>query len=96
MNEIIIIVIKAISIFVRIFNIAILARCIISWFPISRDNPLCNILYAFTEPIMGPIRDIINKSPIGNSMLDFSPIFAIIIVQLLGNMVIRLLFTIVM
>ena len=61
--------------------IVILARVILTWFPqVRRDNPLVQIIYAVSEPILAPIRRFIPRS----AMIDFSPmiaIFLIIIIQ---------------
>ena len=61
--------------------VVILARVILTWFPqVRRDNPLVQIIYAVSEPILAPIRRFIPRS----AMIDFSPmiaIFLIIIIQ---------------
>ncbi len=71
------ILITALSIFYQILSFAILIRCIISWLPISRNNPFVRIIYSLTEPILAPIRRLIEKSPLGGGMMiDFSPVIA--------------------
>ena len=76
--------------FLNIIDYAILIRCIMSWFPIGRDNPLYKLLYSITEPVLGPIRKMIYNSPIGSSMrmLDFSPIIAMLIISGLQSVVV--------
>lgn len=60
---------------------AILARIIISWLPIPRDNVFIRILYQITEPILAPIRGLIERSAIGkNMMIDFSPVVAFLLI----------------
>lgn len=64
---------------VNLLDFLIFVRIILSWVPfLGRDNPIVNIIYSLTEPILAPIREIIRKSPIGNAgmMLDFSPVIA--------------------
>lgn len=85
-------VIAAIDWVLRIIEYAILARVIISWIPVSRDNPLIRLLYQITEPVLAPIRGIIQRSAIGRNMfIDFSPLLAFLLLGLLRNMLIRFL-----
>lgn len=75
------IIYKSLSYLIRILDFLIFIRVILSWLPINRNNPFVNIVYVLTEPILGPIRDMIYKSPLGGPgmMLDFSPIIAFIL-----------------
>ena len=67
---------------------AILARVILSWFPMGRryNNPLVQIIHAVTEPILAPIRRVVPTAGI----FDFTPMIAIIVVafvtQVLANL----------
>lgn len=82
------ILIYALYYFYNVLTFAIFIRCILSWFPIGRDNIFVKILDAVTEPILAPIRNIVNKSPIGGFMVDFSPIIALLIVQIIYRILI--------
>ncbi len=66
--------------FVRILAdvlyLAILARVIISWLPISRENPIVQVLYGITEPILGPIRRVLP----GMGGLDLSPMIGLLLI----------------
>ena len=42
--------------FARVLDLAILARVLLSWVPVSRDNRLVLFILEITEPILGPIR----------------------------------------
>lgn len=46
-----------------------------------------------TEPILYPIRAIINKSPFGGAgmFIDFSPIIAFILINAVSNLLIRII-----
>ncbi len=74
----------------RIFYLLILIRCIISWLPINRNNPLVKLCYTLTEPILAPIRRLFNNSPIGGAGMgiDFSPVVAIILVDVVCRLII--------
>ncbi len=82
------ILIRTISIFFSVLNIAILVRCILSWIPNSRNTMIGVLVIQLTEPILGPIRNMFNNSPIGGGSLDFSPIIAIILLQFVQNLII--------
>ncbi len=73
MKEILII---AISVMGEAVGFIIMLRILLSIFNLSYDNPLMRFAYALTEPILAPIRGLINsffKRPV---MLDFSPVIA--------------------
>ena len=63
-------------------TIAIFLRIILSWFSPGPTNRLVNILYQVTEPILAPLRRIIPKV----GMLDFSPMVAIVLLQLVARL----------
>ncbi len=80
MEQIGLILIIALGIFYDVLSFAILIRCILSWFPISRNNIIIRIIDALTEPILGPVRRLIQRSPLGGGMMiDFSPVIAYIL-----------------
>jgi YggT family protein len=66
--------------FVRILAdvlyLAILARVIISWLPISRENVIVQLLLGVTEPILGPIRRVLPNM----GGLDLSPMIGLILI----------------
>jgi YggT family protein len=58
---------------ISVYYIVLLARVILSWFPVQPGTPMASIvsiIYQLTEPVMGPVRRIIPT--IG--MIDISPI----------------------
>ncbi len=83
------IIYQALFLFVTILNYLILARVFLSWLPIGRDNPVIGFIYALTEPILGPIRNMLQKSPLGGPgmILDFSPIIAFFLIDFVLNIV---------
>ncbi len=87
------IIIQALLILIRIIDFAILIRCLLSWFPINRNNPIISFIYTLTEPILSPIRNMLAKSPLGSSafMIDFSPIFAFLLLNLISNLIVGFL-----
>lgn len=65
----------------EVLTFAIFLRVILSWFMTS-PNTLTSILDKITEPILAPLRRIIPRA----SMFDFTPMVAIILLQLIANL----------
>ena len=63
----------------NVLTIIILLRVIVSWYSPRPTNILVIILYRLTEPILAPLRRIIPR--VGR--LDFTPLVAIILIQLI-------------
>ena len=72
-----------VALLTQILTLAIFVRAILSWFPISRDNPFVEVIVQITDPILGPIRRVI---PLMGS-IDFSPLVAIILLQMISSVV---------
>ena len=68
-----------IGIVCQVLTIAIFLRAILSWFSPTPANILTVILYRVTEPLLAPLGRIIPR--VGT--LDFTPLVAIIILQLI-------------
>ena len=62
-----------------ILTIIILLRVIVSWYSPRPTNIVVRILHRLTEPILAPLRRIIPR--VGR--FDFSPLVAIILLQLI-------------
>lgn len=60
MDVAIFIVKQIVIIFLTVVQLAMLARAILSWFPIS-ENRFIDILYYITEPFIVPIRMLLDK-----------------------------------
>lgn len=70
-----------------LYLIALFARIILSWFPISPGGAMAQIfsvLYSVTEPVLGPVRRAI--PPIGGAF-DISPIVVLLGIQILSGLV---------
>jgi YggT family protein len=64
-----------------VLTLAIFIRAILSWFSADRSSPVIQALDSITEPIIDPIRRIMPR--IG--MIDFSPLVAIILLQVVSR-----------
>jgi YggT family protein len=61
-------------------TVAIFIRSVMSWGSSGQHTTLAIILYRVTEPILAPLRRIIPRV----GMLDFSPMAAIVLLQLIA------------
>lgn len=66
----------------EVLTLIILVRTILSWISPGQNNTLTRILYQVTEPLLAPIRRIIPRF----STLDFSPLVAIILLQIIATL----------
>lgn len=74
----------------RFIEMAILLDVILSWIMPGRRNVFIDLLHVFTDPFMMPGRKL--QSIIApNLMIDFSPIIALILVDILQRIVFMLL-----
>jgi YggT family protein len=63
-----------------IYELILLARVLLTWFPnIDRSNPLIQLVFDLTEPVLRPIRDLLPQ----NMMIDFSPLIVFLIINVL-------------
>lgn len=73
-------IIQLISYVLWIFNLVLLARVLLSWFPnIDRSNPIIQLIYNVTEPVLRPVRDLLPQT----GMMDLSPLIVFLILQVL-------------
>jgi uncharacterized protein YggT (Ycf19 family) len=77
-----------ISIFTQILIFAIFARVVLSWLRVPPRGFLFVLIVESTEPILSTFRKII--PPIGG-VLDLSPLFAFLALDLLRSLLLRLL-----
>lgn len=78
----------AVRYLVDLLELAIFITVIISWLPVKKDNRFIKLLYQITEPIMSPIRSLLQKSEFTkNLMMDFSPIVALLLLELFKGIV---------
>lgn len=69
--------------------LVIIIRAVMSFFPqIDRGHPVVVTLDRLSEPLLRPFRNLLPTTGIG---IDFSPLFAILVLQMGGNLLIQLL-----
>ena len=78
------ILIRPIGFIFSIAQFAILGRVLLSWLKPDQSHPAIQLLYEVTEPILQPIRNL--TSGMGGGMLDFSPIIALLLLNVLEGL----------
>lgn len=75
--------ISFINLFVFVYNFLLLARVLMSW--VSQGPPsggIGGLIVDLTEPVLAPIRAILPKT----QMIDFSPLVAFLLLQLIARL----------
>ncbi|MBQ4649230.1 MAG: YggT family protein [Firmicutes bacterium] len=83
----------AIYLFSEVITAAMLIQAILSWFVRDRYSPLGKLymlLSNFTEPLVAPCRRLLSR--VNTGMLDFSLLLALILLQVITNILIRLVY----
>lgn len=81
-------VIDLIDILFDVMYWLIIIRVILSWVRHDPYNPIFRFIYEVTEIVLAPARKFI---PMGGMGIDFSPIIALLLLQLLKSIIIDLL-----
>ncbi len=81
----------AILLILLVYEWVIIARVLITWLPVSRDNKAVDLLFTVTEPVLTPIRNMLSRSALMRnsmfSMIDFSPIVAFLLLNVVRRVV---------
>jgi YggT family protein len=65
----------------------LMARIIVSWFPVDPYHSVVQFLYQVTDPILMPLRRI----PLRVGMLDLTPLLAFVILFFMNRVIVRIL-----
>lgn len=65
----------------------IIVRVLLSWIPHDPYKPIFRFIYEVTEPVLAPFRKLMGR----RMMIDFSPIFALVVLQILETLVLNIL-----
>jgi YggT family protein len=77
--------VRVLDFVVTIYTFLIIVRAIISWVNPDPYSPIVRTLDRLTGPVLNPIRKVMQRIS-GNLPIDFSPIIAIFLIQLLGRL----------
>ena len=74
----------------QLYNFVLLARVLMSWIPIDRQNETINqivqFIYDITEPVLAPIRQALPQ----NMGIDFSPLLVFFGINILIRIIVGL------
>jgi YggT family protein len=79
---------SAICIAIQLYLLVILVRILMSWFPPTSGTTYATIHEGFvnvTEPVLGPVRQMLPPMRIGGMGLDLSPIVVLLAGQILAR-----------
>ena len=77
----------ALGLLFRIIDSLILIRVILSFFPTLQSSRISYFIYQMTEPVLAPCRAILDKLGLGMGMFDFSPILALLLLNILQRLI---------
>ncbi len=90
----ILVLVNAINLFFRILTYLVLGRAILSWFIRGSYNSnlykAYNVIIQITEPILAPCRSLLARFGM-NGAIDFSPILAIVGLNVINGIIINLI-----
>ncbi len=73
---------------IQLLTLLIVVRALLTWIPsVDYGHPLIRLIIRVTDPILEPVRRVL--PPLGG--FDLSPIVAIVLLQLVGELLVRLL-----
>ena len=78
------VLIEIVSLLLNLLWIAIFARAIVSWFPISQDGPIVRALDAITEPVLEPLRRVVPRV----GLFDITPMVALLLIFVIRQLLI--------
>ncbi|MBQ8275652.1 MAG: YggT family protein [Clostridia bacterium] len=87
MPEFLYVVASFVDVLLTVMYFALFARAISTWLPLDEDGPIVSFLYMITEPVVMPIRAVLeNFEFFQNSPLDFSTFIAMLLVLVLQGL----------
>ena len=72
----------------RVYELLFIARALLSWFPGANTGGIGEFLYAVTEPLLAPIRQVLWKIPFLQGIpIDFSVLVAYILIDVIRSII---------
>lgn len=88
MNSVVVLLINTLLTFLQIYSALLIIRILLSWFPnVNWYDPPFSILGQLTDPYLNIFRSIV--PPLGG--MDFSPILALLLIQVVQSVLPALL-----
>ena len=71
----------------RLLEFLLVLRCLFSWMPNLRSSRIVDFIYFCTDPLVLPFQALLRNFDFLRTMpIDFSPLFAFAILQVLQNL----------
>lgn len=70
----------------NLYLLVIFARILFSWIRVEPGTPVASIysvVYNLTEPVLGPLRQVIPPVRLGMAALDLSPIILLVVIRII-------------
>ena len=87
LGELLLSLAQLLSLVLNIVYFILVIRIILSWVNSDPYNPVVQVIYRITEPILAPFR----RLPLRMGMIDFSPIVAFLALNVVGNFIVNIL-----
>ena len=73
------------SLILRLLQVMLFLRAVLSWFPMEPDNPIVRVTYAVTEPLILPVRGFLYRMfpSLQRFPLDISFLVVLLLVEAL-------------
>lgn len=78
MPVILLILLFAVRLLLEMFYVLLVIRAVLSWVPGVR-NRLTDFVYMVTEPVLSPVRNLLNRSRFGNLSLPIDLSFLVVL-----------------
>ena len=78
MPVILLILFFAVRLLLELFYVLLIVRAVLSWVPGMR-NRLTDFVYMVTEPVLSPVRNLLNRSRFGNLSLPIDLSFLVVL-----------------
>lgn len=78
----------------EVYQIIIVAGAVLSWFPMREGSLFSDIrvvLYRLAEPYVGLFRRLMGPMALGGMYIDFSPLVALLVLQVLERVIVGIL-----
>ncbi|MGI6484991.1 MAG: YggT family protein [Tepidanaerobacteraceae bacterium] len=87
------VIVQAVNFFFQFLYIMVIIRVFLSWVPNAARTPLAGFVYQITDPIVEPFRMLFSRfmSRGPGIYLDFSPLIALFVLNVLRRIIVSIL-----
>lgn len=88
MNTLLYILQSTLSLLLSILELLMLGRAILSWFPLEDDHPLVQFFYGITEPVIYPVRVLLERYDVFQGLpIDMAFFITFILINILAILI---------